>query len=335
MSKEGWGMPEGEEKENEVTLEVSIVLCTLDRATQLTNAIRSILDQDCDPRRYEIVVVDNCSKDGTPQVVQEFQSRASNVRYVYEGRLGLSTARNRGVAESRAPIVAFFDDDGTADPGWLEALLEVFRSDGDAGAAGGLIHVGWPAEKPKWMPVDFQGYYGACDYGDERRSLAFPQYPYGANMMIRRQFLDAIGGFNDELGAKGQNIMQGDELDVFQRLSDMKTKVVYEPRAVVHHWVPAERVTRKWLLRRAYKHGYSNTRLSSVRTGATRLTWTALLMRASFNCMVALLAVAAGATMARNVSVVTSRVAYVSYWAGVARGASDGLMHGLTKTATL
>jgi glycosyltransferase involved in cell wall biosynthesis len=322
-------MSEGEKQgDDEVALEVSIVLCTLDRATQLGNAIRSILDQDCDPRRYEIVVVDNCSRDRTPQVVQDFQKHAANVRYVYEGRLGLSTARNRGTAESCAPIVAFFDDDGTAEPGWLDALLKVFREDADAGAAGGLIHVAWPAKKPEWMPVDFQGYYGACDYGDERRSLAFPQYPYGANMMIRRHFLDAIGGFNDELGAKGQNIMQGDELDVFQRLFAMDTKVVYEPRAVVRHWVPAERVTRKWLLRRAYKHGFSNTRLTHVRAGATRLTWTALLMRASYNCMLALLAAAAGATMARNISVVTSRVAYVSYWAGVARGASDGVMHG-------
>lgn len=323
-------MSEGQQQEDDVTLEVSIVLCTLDRAAQLENAIRSILEQDVDPRRYEIVVVDNCSRDRTPQVVQDFQSRAANVRYVYEGRLGLSTARNRGTAESRAPIVAFFDDDGTADPGWLDALLKVFREDADAGAAGGLIYVGWPAEKPDWMPMDFQGYYGACDYGEVRRSLAFPQYPYGANMMIRRQFLEAIGGFNDALGAKGKDILQGDELDVFERLSTRNIKVVYEPRAVVHHWVPAERVTRKWLLRRAYKHGFSNTRLSAVRTGATRLTWLALLLRASFNLVWAGIAAAGGATVRKNIAVVTSRIAYMTYWAGVARGARDGIVRGTT-----
>lgn len=319
-----------EKNKDDVALEVSIVLCTLDRATQLGNAIRSILEQDCDPRRYEIIVVDNCSTDRTPEVVKEFQARASNIRYFYEGRLGLSTARNRGTAEARAPIVAFFDDDGTADAGWLEALLRIFREDADAGAAGGLIHVGWPAEKPAWMPVDFQGYYGACDYGAERRNLAFPQYPYGANMMIRRHFLEAIGGFNDELGAKGQNIMQGDELDVFQRLFAMNTKVVYEPRAVVHHWVPAERVTRKWLLRRAYKHGFSNTRLAQVRTGATRLSWLALMLRASVKSAWAAIAAAAGATVMRKEAVVTSRVAYMTYWAGVARGARDGVLRGTT-----
>jgi glycosyltransferase involved in cell wall biosynthesis len=324
-------MPDAAGQEKEM-LEVSIVICTLDRALPLSNAIRSILGQDCDPRRYEIVVVDNCSRDRTPQVVREFQALASNIRYFYEGRLGLSIARNRGTAESRAPIVAFFDDDGTADPGWLEALLEVFRNDPEAGAAGGLIHVGWPAKKPEWMPADFQGYYGACDYGGERRRLAFPQYPYGANMMIRRQFLEAIGGFNDALGAKGQNIMQGDELDVFQRLFAMNINVVYEPRAVVHHWVPTERVTRKWLLRRAYKHGFSNTRLSAVRTGATRLTWAALLLRASVNSVWAAIAAAGGAIVMRNIAVITSRIAYMIYWAGVARGARDGVVRGTTLT---
>jgi len=323
-------MSAGEQEQNEVALEVSIVLCTLDRAEQLANAIRSILDQDCDPRRYEIVVVDNSSKDRTPQVVQEFQARAPNVRYVYEGRLGLSIARNRGTADSHAPIVAFFDDDGTADPGWLEALLAVFRNDADAGAAGGLIHVAWPADKPDWMPGDFQGYYGHCDYGSERRSLSFPQYPYGANMMIRRPVLEAVGGFSDELGAKGQNIMQGDELDMFQRLFAMNTKVVYEPRAVVHHWVPAERVTRKWLMRREYRHGLSNTRLSDVRKDATRLTWMALLLKASFNSAWAAIAAALGASVMRNIAVVTSRIAYMNYWAGVARGARDGVMRGTT-----
>ncbi|HEU5134649.1 MAG TPA: glycosyltransferase family 2 protein [Steroidobacteraceae bacterium] len=323
-------MPVGEEREKEAALEVSIVICTLDRAGQLSNAILSILAQDCDPRRYEIVVVDNGSRDRTADVVKEFQTRASNVRYVHEERLGLSIARNRGTAESRAPLVAFFDDDGTADPGWLVALLEVFREDAGVGAAGGIIYVGWPAEKPAWMPEDFQGYYGACHYGDQRRSLAFPQYPYGANMMFRRPLLEAIGGFNDQLGARGQNIMQGDELDVFLRLFAIDTKVVYEPRAVVHHWVPTERVTRRWLLRRAYKHGFSNTRLSAVRTGATRLTWVALLLRASINSVWAAIAAAGGALVMRNIAVVTSRIAYMIYWAGVARGARDGVMRGTT-----
>jgi GT2 family glycosyltransferase len=250
------------------------------------------------------------------------------VRYFYEPTLGLSTARNTGTREALTPIVAFFDDDATAEPGWLKAMLQVILDHPEAGAAGGPIEVGWPCPKPDWMPKDLQGYYGACNYGDTKRFLTFPQYPYGSNMFIRRELLDGIGGFRDEVGAKGQNIMTGDELDVFQRLSEQDVKVVYEPTALVRHWVPRDRVTRKWLLRRAYKHGFSNTRLAFIRAGSTRATWIRLLGRAMFQSALACVSGTLGAVGRVGTSVVTSRYARMTYWAGVARGARDGVLYG-------
>jgi glucosyl-dolichyl phosphate glucuronosyltransferase len=324
-------MSASQQQEDGAAREVSIVISTLDRQQEVVRAIRSILEQGVDPARYEIVVIDNGSKDRTREVVAEIVAQHSNVRYFHEPRMGLSIARNRGTVESRAPIIAFFDDDGTAEPGWLQSMLQVFLDDPSAGAAGGLIQVGWPSrDKPDWMPTELQGYYGGCDYGDARRYLAFPQYPYGPNMLIRREHLEAIGGFREEVGPTGQNIMAGDELDVFQRLYELRVKVVYEPKAVVRHWVPAERLTRKWLLHRAYKHGFSNTRLAYIRARATRLTWLMLLGRASYKCTVACISATLGRLGRVRTAVVTSRYARMTYWAGVARGARDGIVHGKT-----
>lgn len=319
-------MSPGQSEQDGATQEVSIVVCTLDRQLEVARAIRSILAQDVDARRYEIVVVDNRSRDRTREVIEEIQQGAPNVRYVYEPVLGLSTARNTGTREARAPIVAFFDDDATAEPGWLEAMLQLIKDYPEAGAAGGPIEVGWPCPKPEWMPKDLQGYYGACNYGDSRRFLTFPQYPYGSNMFVRREHLDAIGGFREEVGAKGQNIMSGDELDVFQRLSEIGVKVIYEPTALVRHWVPENRVSRKWLLHRAYKHGFSNTRLAFIQAGATRFTWLRLLGRAMFQSAVACFSGTVGLLGRVGTSVVTSRFARMTYWAGVARGARDGVV---------
>jgi glucosyl-dolichyl phosphate glucuronosyltransferase len=321
-------MSASQSEQDGATQEVSIVVCTLDRQREVARAIRSILSQDVDPRRFEIVVVDNCSRDRTREVIAQIQRDAPNVRYVYEPVLGLSTARNTGTREARAPIVAFFDDDATAEPGWLAAMLQIIRDHPEAGAAGGPIEVGWPCRKPEWMPQDLQGYYGACDYGGARCFLTFPQYPYGSNMFVRREHLAAIGGFREEVGAKGQNIMSGDELDVFQRLSEIGVKVVYEPSARVRHWVPESRITRKWLLRRAYKHGFSNTRLAFIQAGATRLTWTRLLGRALFQSAMACVSGTLGLLGRVGTSVVTSRFARMTYWAGVARGARDGVLSG-------
>lgn len=323
-------MSASQEQQRGATQEVSIVISTLDRQLEVARAIQSILEQEVDPCRYEIVVVDNGSRDRTREVVADIMKRASNVRYVHEPRMGLSIARNRGIAESHAPIVAFFDDDGTAEPGWLHSMLQLFRDDPSAGAAGGLIRVGWPSnsDRPEWMPAELQGYYGGCDYGTSRRYLSFPQYPYGPNMMIRREHLAAIGGFSEAVGPTGQNIMAGDELDLFQRLYERRIRVVYEPRAAVRHWVPPERLTRKWLLRRAYKHGFSNTRLAYIRAGATRATWLRLLGRAIYKSSLACLSGTFGVLGLVGNSVVTSRYARMTYWAGVARGARDGLLYG-------
>jgi hypothetical protein len=53
-------------------------------------------------------------------------------------------------------------------------------------------------------------------------------------------------------------------------------------------------------------------------------------LRASFNTLWAAIAAAGGATVRKNVAVVTSRIAYMTYWAGVARGAKDGIVRGTT-----
>jgi glycosyltransferase involved in cell wall biosynthesis len=74
----------------------------------------------------EVLVIDNRSTDATKQVAESFQRRSRAVRYVFESQLGLSVARNRGVAEARAPLVAFVDDDAFAEPQWAEAVLAAF-----------------------------------------------------------------------------------------------------------------------------------------------------------------------------------------------------------------
>src|SRR6516162_11213107 len=92
--------------------DVSVIICTYNRQHLLKAALKSILSQQADGLRYEVVVVDNNSTDDTRQVIETFMGRgATNLRYLFEGRQGLSYARNAGVAVSRSPIVAFTDDD--------------------------------------------------------------------------------------------------------------------------------------------------------------------------------------------------------------------------------
>src|SRR5438128_1394037 len=86
---------------------VSVVLCTYNRAVRLKAALDALLAQDTS-LDYEVIVVDNNSSDDTASMVREVVGRRDDcVRYVFEGRQGLSHARNRGIDEARADIIAF------------------------------------------------------------------------------------------------------------------------------------------------------------------------------------------------------------------------------------
>jgi glucosyl-dolichyl phosphate glucuronosyltransferase len=304
-----------------VRLLMTIVIGTLNRRVLLQGSLVSLLRQRCPADRFEILVVDNGSTDGTQDMVRRMAAAASNMRLIEEPARGLSHARNRGIAEARGGLIAFFDDDAVAEPDWVEVLLRIFELEPETDAAGGRIEVLWPDTRPIWMPRSIEGYYGRCDYGDERKRLAYPQYPYGSNMVIRRERLLAIGGFNTELGPTGGNLMAGGEQDVFFRLYEANVTVVYEPAALVHHWAPPERVTRHWTRRRAFRHGISNATMAYWNGAVGLWPWVGRLAvaisrmaKGAAGIITALLGRAAP-------DVVVARTATTLYWAGIARGA--------------
>ena len=300
---------------------MTVVIGTLNRRELLQRSIVSLLKQSCPADRFEILVVDNGSTDGTVEMVRRFAAAAPNLRLVEEPTRGLSHARNRGIAESRGELIAFFDDDAIAEPDWIDVLFGVFEREPEADAAGGRIEVLWPSQRPEWMPKSIEGYYGSCDYGSHRKELRYPQYPYGSNMVIRKARLLAIGGFNIELGPTGGNLMAGGEQDLFYRLYGLPITVVYEPTALVHHWAPPERVTRRWTMRRAFKHGITNATMAYWNGDTGWRLWMVRLAAAAWRTVEG--GVAASVAWATRAAphVVVSRTTTTLYWAGIARGA--------------
>src|SRR5512144_2527935 len=86
--------------------DLSVVISTYNRAGVLARALESLCDQDLDPSRYEIVVVDNNSTDHTPEVIRSFAGKAPEVLSVFEPRQGVSYGRNTGIFTASAPIIA-------------------------------------------------------------------------------------------------------------------------------------------------------------------------------------------------------------------------------------
>ncbi|MGE0192424.1 MAG: glycosyltransferase family 2 protein [Planctomycetota bacterium] len=111
---------------------VTVVVPVYNRPTLVQEAIRSVLEQT-EPR-FELVVVDDGSTDGTADVVEQAFGRDPRLRIVRQANGGTAAARNRGIDEARAPWLAFLDDDDIWLPGYLEGQLAVAAEHPEAAA---------------------------------------------------------------------------------------------------------------------------------------------------------------------------------------------------------
>lgn len=241
---------------------VSVVVCTKDRPDSLAVVLRGLAALHYEP--YEIVVVDNApSSDATEQVVRREFGADPRVRYVREPRRGLSSARNRGIAEATADIVAFTDDDVRIDRWWLDGIVRGFRAGPDVGAVTGLIATA-EIENAEQLYFHLREHWGTnCErrvYDLAEHRDGSPLYPYsvgtigaGANFAISRAVIKEIGGFNEALGA-GTPAGGGEDLNMFMRILLSGHSIVYEPSAIVSH---VHRATLEALSRqmRAYGSG--------------------------------------------------------------------------------
>ena len=159
----------------------------------------------------------------------------------YPGRLG--SARNSAIEIAQGDVVAFLDDDARADPDWLETLLAVFREE-EAVVVGGRPIPDYGAARPAWIPEEFNWVFG-CHYRGLPTKRAPVRHLIGASMAARTDLLREIKGFHSD---------NHDDMDLSHRSTRARpgTSVLYEPDAVVHHYVGPERLTWSYFWRRCY-----------------------------------------------------------------------------------
>jgi glycosyltransferase involved in cell wall biosynthesis len=240
-----------------MTMQVSVVIATYNRARLLPGILGVLASQEAHPPlQWEIVVVDNNSSDSTRDVVASF-SRTTTipVRYAFEARQGLSSARNRGVQEARGAILAFTDDDVLPAPDWIVQVVAAIDRWGAHGV-GGRILPRWEASPPSWITGNWRllRRLSIMDF-DQSRLLALPlqrnPQVWGANMAFRREVFDRVGGFDPRLGLIGPKLFRSEESDLIDRALRLGLRIAYDPALTVYHRIGSDRMQKSYFRRLA------------------------------------------------------------------------------------
>lgn len=256
---------------------VTIVIPTHRRHASLERLLHAVAAQRDPGLAWDVVVVDN---EDAPGAELAFQRAAAalpiSARYVRESAKGASNTRNRGIAEATGDIIAFLDDDVVPREDWLREVVGPIMA-GRFDGVGGRVLLDDAVPHPSWLRGYQAAYLAAYDLGDEEQPLAVNEDAYllTANAAFDAAVLRATGGFDPLLGPRPEQPTVNDDLDICRRVRSVGGSIGYSPNAVVVHDLPPERLTLRYMVRRAYAQGVSDylvdrERLEAFRFGAIK-----------------------------------------------------------------
>jgi glycosyltransferase involved in cell wall biosynthesis len=254
---------------------LSIIIPTHNRASDLRENLAALLPQ-CRGRPIEIIVVDSASR---PDEAQALKAAAKDGAFqlIRLDTPGASLARNAGIARARGSWLGFLDDDVVPNPDWAErALSRIGASQDNDGVIAGRALPRWPAELPR------RG-FAPSDLGSRARILVSiiddPHVyrcdgaPLGisANLLLRREALQKIGGFPVGMGRVKNSLASGEDPYVMDEIVRAGYLSWYDGSMCVEHKIQSKQLTTGWIARRAWHEGIVSLRRSAARSDRSAL----------------------------------------------------------------
>jgi glycosyltransferase involved in cell wall biosynthesis len=223
---------------------IDVIICTYNRAECLPRLLDALGKQTAPHSSFEILVVDDGSTDGTENLCRDFAQIMPNLRYERARRnQGLARSRNLGIAVSRAPLLAFIDDDCIPARDWVERMIAAL--DKHLIVAGAIES---PTEDFWKLCHNIAQFHPFLSSRRARKS----RFIAGANMGFHRRVLESIGGFEPER-------MMAEDMECILRAGRAGIDVAFRPEAVVRHDPP--RTGLREILHYAAKHARTTVHL--------------------------------------------------------------------------
>ena len=206
-------------------MKISIIVCAYNEEKNISSCLISLIDQrDIELDDYEVIIIDDGSKDQTGKIAKRIVHKRKNsvpsLRYIRIEHKGLSIGRNTGLFLSKSPLVAYIDVDAVADQYWVSQIQKAWELNPDADAIGGRIKIrNQESEIARFLHIN---YY---DHPDKYAII-------GANMSFKKDKLLQIGAFGDPF------ISRGDETFLLSKMGSSRREVKCM-EAIVFHDRPA------------------------------------------------------------------------------------------------
>jgi glycosyltransferase involved in cell wall biosynthesis len=230
-------------------MQLDVVIPTYNRSSLLPKALDSLLNARIPPGLVvRIIAVDNNSTDNTKAVITEAAERSNGrVTYVFEKRQGRSPALNAGIAVATGDLVGFIDDDEEIEESWYETILCAF-TEHDIDFIGGPYVPRFEGDVPQWLPKSHTAVVGIVDGGDKivPFDASYPGILMGGNAVFTRKTLERVGPYSTDLGRSGTRLLSCEDEDMYQRLMAAGARGLYLPQLIVYHFIPLERLTKRY-----------------------------------------------------------------------------------------
>ena len=240
---------------------VSIVVCCHNSAGLLPETLACLAAQQFSSAQppCELIVVNNASTDQTTEIARRSwpQDYRIPLSVVNEPKLGLTSARLRGITEARYEFICFVDDDNRVSANWIENVFRLMSEHPEVGACGGQIEARPETTLPVWFDR-FQNYYAVGTQADQVGDVTDTRgYLWGAGLCLRRKAWIALADNQFDFllsDRKGKSLSAGGDAELCYALRLNGWRLWYEPRLTMQHFLPDSRL--KWSYLRRVSRGF-------------------------------------------------------------------------------
>jgi glycosyltransferase involved in cell wall biosynthesis len=237
-----------------MSIDLTVAIPTYNGETRLSLVLDKLQQQvEIEDIRWEILIVDNNSRDNTAEVVRQYQASWPHgfpLRYEIETQQGAAFARLKAVKVAQGSLIGFLDDDTLPAQNWVAEAIKFARMYPQAGAIGSQIHGEYEVEPPPNFER-ISSFFAITERGSQAH-LYTPQLkmlPPSAGLVVRQQAWQNCVPEQPFLSGRSRNsVLNSEDLEAILSIQNGGWDVWYNPAMEIWHCISRDRLTREYLL---------------------------------------------------------------------------------------